>query len=240
MRYTYKGALAQPLKPGQTPALKLPALLADLGAGARAAVLRVASRHISGFQRSGPKRRSYPSGPLRWHLKPNEQPEDKLPLLYAYLGVSTDEEALLALAIRHVPGFRPASPMRNGGPTRISMKCGGNNDAEADADEAFMCEIIEVMREACPGRKLADIAYELSTEKEPGSENPAFGKDPNWIVHRYTNRRRYDRASDRRFGRVVRKLRARLRGELDKDPMWAYRSIEEYCASVVMVLRPRI
>src|SRR5258708_2878458 len=65
MRYTYKGALAQPLKPGQTPALKLPALLADLGAGCtRAAVLRMTSRHISGFQRSGPKSRSYPSGPL--------------------------------------------------------------------------------------------------------------------------------------------------------------------------------
>lgn len=235
MRYTYKGALAQPLQPGLTPASKLPVLLADLGAGCtRAAVLRMTSRHISGFQRSGLKSRSYPSGPLRWHLKPNEQPEDKLPLLYHYLGVSTDADALLALAIRHIPGFCPASPMRNGGPTRISMKDGRNNDAEADADEAFMCEIIDVIREACPGRKLADIAYELSTEKEAGSDNPAFGHDPRWIVHRYTNRRRHARASDQREDRLLHKLRARLRRELDNDKTWTSRSLLEYCASVVI------
>jgi hypothetical protein len=214
MRYTYKGALAQPLKPDQTPASKISALLSDLGApNVHEAVLLLACRHISGFQRSGPKSRSYPSGPLRSHLKPNEQSQDRLPLLYSYLGVSADEDALLALAVRHVPGFRYASPFRNGGRKRVSQNDGQLTDVEADGDEAFLIEIIDMLREANPGKKLVAIAHELSIDKPAaGCENPAFGKDPNWIVQRYTNRRRYDRASDRRFGRVVRKLRARLRG----------------------------
>ena len=235
-RYIYKGELARPLRDGQQPEVKLPLLYADLGVSTDdEAVLALAVRHLSGFQRTGPKTRAYPSGPLRWHLKSHEKPEDKLPALYSYLAVSTDRDAVLALAGLHVPGMRPANPVRNGGPTRLGMKHRDKKAVEADADEAFMCEIIDVIRQACPGRKLIDIAYELSTEKEAGSDNPAFGRDPNWIVRRYTNRRRYARASDRREGRLMHKLRVRLRRELDKDKRWASRSLLEYCASVVSV-----
>jgi hypothetical protein len=215
-RYIYKGLLAQPLKAGAAPAVKIPELISDLGAAAvRDAVVLMTIRHVSGFQRSGPKSRSYPSGPLRWHLKPNEQPEDKLPILRAYLGVSTDEETLLALASRHVPGFRFATPARTGGRARTMVKT-GLNEAAADVDEAWLCEIIDMLREANPRKKLFAIAHELSIDKPPpGSENPGYGKDPQWIVQRYTNRKRYDRASVKRGKRVLAKLKARFMKDLD-------------------------
>jgi hypothetical protein len=213
-RYRYTGVLLQPLRPGESADDKISLLYKDLGAASDTeAALVLAVRHISGFQRTGPKSRVYPSGPLRWHLKPNEKPDDKLSLLYAYLGVATPKEAVLALAYRHVPGFRPLNKDRAGGRTRAMVKA-GLSDADADVDEQFLCDIIDMLREENPGKKLFAIAYELSIyEPPPGSENPGYGKDPKWIYQRYTNRKRYDKASDNRFARTCRAMRTILESE---------------------------
>jgi hypothetical protein len=99
-RYRYKGELARPLRDGQLPEVKLPLLHADLGVSTEGeAALALAVRHLSGFQRFGSNTRRYPSGPLHWHLKSNQEPEDKLPALYSYLGVSTDRESAFVTQI---------------------------------------------------------------------------------------------------------------------------------------------
>jgi len=213
-RYRYTGVLLQPLRLGESADDKISILYKDLGAPSDTeAALVLAVRHLSGFQRFGPKTRVYPSGPLRWHLKPNEKPEDKLPLLYAYFGVKTAREAVLALAYRHVPGFRPLNKNRAGGRARMMVKA-GLSDADADVDEQFLCDIIDMLREENPGKKLFAIAYELSIyEPPPGSENPGYGKDPKWIVQRYTNRKRYDKAFDKRFARICREIKRILESE---------------------------
>jgi hypothetical protein len=154
-------------------------------------------------------------------LKPLEQPIDKLPLLYAFLGTSNPKEALLDLASRHVPGFRPACPLRNGGrkrvkrasdiavavkgkPTTKKRQAVEAASAAAELDEAWMCDLIDMYRAHEPKRKLAAIAYELSSAKPPaGCENPAYGRETKWIVQRYTNRKRYEAASTRRFERRI-------------------------------------
>ena len=215
-RYVYRGLLGQPLRPGESPANKLPLLHADLGVTTDlAALLAFVIRHISGFQRAGPKSRAYPSGPLRWHLKPHERPEDKLPLLYAFLGCSTPQEALLRLVPRHVPGFRSKGPLRNGGRKRVSLPVARRQveaaSAAAEVNEAWMCDIIDMYREHEPGKKLFAIAYDLAREKPPtGCENPAYELDPQWIVQRYTNRKRYAKASDRRFERTLHEMKTCL------------------------------
>ena len=211
-RYIYKGELARPLRNGQLPEEKLAFLYADLGVSTDTdALLALAVQHISGFQRKGPKSRAYPSGPLRWHLKDDERPEDKLPLLYSHLGVSNQREAVLALAAHHVPGFRRAVHAKTGGRKGMSARRRSLGAYEACADGAWMCDIIDMIREDDPHAKLFKIAYDLShTKPEPGYENPAYDLQPEWIVQRYTNRKRYDESAQKRFTRGLHQLRALL------------------------------
>jgi len=222
-RYIYTGKLAQPLRVDQRPEEKLDLLYADLAASTDdEAIIALAVRHISGFQRKGPKTRSYPSGLLRWHLKCHEQPEDKLPLLYSYLNVSTPREAVLVLAARHVPGMRPPSARRAGGPTRLTITTLGLNSNKTGAGkpshrelaneaydaEAEMCDFIDQIRKRDPNRKLLSIAYDMSIEVPPsGYINPAYGLTPDQIVQRYTHRKRYDKNRAERHARLMRSAR---------------------------------
>ena len=208
-RYSYKGELARSLRTGQKPEDKLPLLYTDLGVTTPAkAALALAVRHISGFQRVGRNTRRYPSGPLRWHLKSTQEPKDKLLALYSYLAVTTDKEAVLALAARHVPGFRRANSLRSGGRKGMSAKRRGLRAYEAYAEEHWMCDIIDMLRENEPDAKLFRIAYDLSRDKPPpGCENPGYGLPPEWIVQRYTNRKRYDENAVKRFEHIIRQLR---------------------------------
>jgi hypothetical protein len=204
-RYVYKNELALPLRDDQRPEDKLLVLHGDLGVSTDGeAALALAIRHLSGFQHTGPKTRAYPSGPLRWHLRSNEKPEGKRHALYSYLGVTTDREAVLALAERHVPGFRRANPLRSGGRRGMTAKHRGLRPDEAYGDEDWMCDIIDMMREKKPRQKLPRIAYDLSCDKPgPGCENPAYGLEPEWIVQRYTNRKSRGRSLRHRGTRIL-------------------------------------
>jgi hypothetical protein len=210
-RYIYKGELAQALRIGQNPEDKLPLLYADLGVTTdREAVLALAVRHISGFRYGGPPSRSYPSGPLRARLKSNQEPEDKLPHLYSYLAVSTDKEAVLALAAHRMPGFRCASPTRSGGRTGMSAKRRGLGAFEAYGDEEWMCDFIDDKRKA-EGVTIAEAADYLSRRRpKPGTVNPGYGLSKEYIINRYTHRKRYDESSEKRRERLFLQLRKQL------------------------------
>jgi hypothetical protein len=210
-RYIYKGELAQALRTGQNPEDKLPLLYTDLRVTSDAeAVLALAVRHISGFQRVGRKTRRYPSGLLRWHLKSNQEPEDKLPALYSYLGVSTHREAVLALAERHVPGFRRASPTRSGGRKSMNAKRHGLGAFEAYGDDEWMCDFIDDKREA-EGVTIAEAADYLSRRRpKPGTINPGYGLSKEYIIQRYTHRKRYNESFEKRRRRLFVQVRKQL------------------------------
>jgi hypothetical protein len=210
-RYIYKGELAQALRTGQNPEDKLPLLYTDLGVTNDAeAVLALAVRHISGFQRVGRKTRRYPSGPLRWHLRSNQEPEDKLPDLYSYLAVSNHREALLALAERHVPGFRRANPLRSGGRSGTSAKRRNLRTYEAHGDEDSMCERIDDLRRV-EGVTIEEAADYLSRSRpKHGQCNPGYGLSKEYIIDRYTHRERYDRNFDKKRERLFLWLRKML------------------------------
>ena len=201
-RHRYRGELARPLRPGETADTKLPALLADLVATSdKEAVIAMLVRHVVGLSAHS----QYPLE-LRCKGKAPDTINKRLPLLYAYLGVSDYRAALLALAARHVAGFRQ---------DQDSAPVGGRPALLKPENAGWLCEIIDDMLatgQSSAARKLTvlDCAKRISAAL-PGPDCVAtfYGTAPKKLVEIYSDRKRADRQFIKQMNRTSAALKNR-------------------------------
>lgn len=189
----YTGILAKPLRPYETPESKLPALKDALRVATdRDALIVLLVRHVIGQRASC----GYPLT-LRGAPKRGASPSDRLPALFAYVGATTEREALIAMAERHVPGFKPG---RKGG----RPPSGGIRpfDAKLQAHVAQIWEAIDD-RLGQPGLTVQECAEQISVAPNlpdhstnvSSFANPFFNVEPKKIVEAYNHRKRGNQQS---------------------------------------------
>jgi hypothetical protein len=146
-------------------------------------------------------------GSLAKQLKEGESPASKLPALYADLGIhaastSADREALLALATRHVPGFRFSKRTGHRGRKkglqpfidRVTREFGPLfGSAVEDACRSDLYHLIERLKrtkKTSGGRRYTKKRLVQIISKTPsiaGSENPYYRINPatllSWVTH---------------------------------------------------------
>lgn len=198
----YSGVLAEPLRPHENRRNKIAALKTALRVQSdRDAVLAMLLRHVIGKKASC----GYPLA-LRGAPKRGTKPIDRLPALYAYLGVSTDQAALLEMAERHVPGFNPG---RKGG--RPSDRASGRYSFKTEADVAQIWEAIED-RMGEFGLTIQQCAERISATKDWGDfPNPFFGTSAKKIVEAFNHRKRGNRQSIVEMDELIHALGESLR-----------------------------
>jgi hypothetical protein len=202
----YSGALAKPLKPHETVHTKIVALKAALKAESdRDAVVAMLLRHVIGKKASC----GYPLA-LRGAPKRGTKPVDRIPDLFAHLGVASEQEALLEMARRHVPGF---SAGRKGG--RPSDRASGRYNISTEADVAQIWEAIED-RLGQTGLTVQQCAERISTTERFGDVvNPFFGFSAKKIVEAFNHRKR----GDRLFATEMEEVLAELGSSLSKSKL---------------------
>lgn len=143
-------------------------------------------------------------GSLASPLRPNQKPDTKLDALFADLGIArsttnADREALIALASRHVPGFKkmknqPGRPSKLGEYIRdIENKFGptfarhAENAAKIDLAVIVERMIAEEKKAGNTIKKIDAVTTISKLKPEPDCDNPYYGIDPgtllSWVTH---------------------------------------------------------
>lgn len=184
-RHQYSGVLAKSLRPDERPEDKLPHLMAELRATFYLdAIVILLDRHVIGHN----VRNLYPLQ-VRSSARKYGDAVNRLPALYAFVGSTDDEEVLLFLAVKHVPGFqrRPENRRRGGRPHSMKLE-----------DQAWLVEIIDQImqddRAKGHATTVLSVAASLAqSQPEAGWSNPFHGKTPEWLEEIYHHQKRADK-----------------------------------------------
>lgn len=198
-RYKYNGCLAKPLKLGEAALSKLPTLLADLGAAnCEDAIDVLLIRHVIEHDV-----RQYPIV-IRGSIQKHGPARDRHQALRRLFATDNAEQILLALAIRHVPGFQSRSANR--------ASAGGRPYRFTPEYKAWLVEIIDREIEVELNRSgktltILQAAKRISRSKpESGFVNPFF-ETPAKVLQAIHNKRKL---ADRQYYDLERRLSKKM------------------------------
>lgn len=198
------GPLSTPREVDADPLAKLPLLMAYLGTTTyRDSLVVMLEKHVIGHDVRDFKRA------LRGAPKRGLSASQRVPLLLKNYGVSNDRDALVAVAIRFVPGFR----VRKGSPGGRPPKLFVNKSLSRDDAEAEVLDQIDALLKNKRGlgkKALARLVEPLVSYSGMTPDDPFYGLTPEQIADFAGKRSRYERRAVERGNRQAEQLRDRL------------------------------
>lgn len=201
-RATYTGILVSPLKAGDAPASKLPALIEALDVTTfREGIAAMLVAHVIGHNA-----RDYP---LELRGTPVRGPSAKarVPLLLKHFGASSDRDGLLAMAVRHLPGFRPAVEAAVGRKSSIKERGFDRNAFDAELEDEYYARLKDARKQ---GKSLSQPQWArfacAAAANDP--KDPLYGVKPKQLVQWLSERGRRDKRLEKESAERVARFRA--------------------------------
>lgn len=215
-RSPYRGLLASPLKPGESPEDKLPALCVHLRAtDDESAVIKMMNRHVIGHDV-----RDYPVV-LRGAPRTGPQARDRVPALFRHLNVNNNRDALIKLAIRHVPGFATSKSRitSSGGRPSLLAKAGVDDALSLEAEIHDQIDSLRRHALSAAGKPLKP--FEAARRFKIDNAALFKGISIKQLANLISKRKNYSERERIRVNRLAAKLRQRLQAQA--RPAWASR-----------------